>query len=73
MAESEVARLRRQIELELEAMQYAMKGAAFGTARHDFIMKRMDQIGNYQEELAEYVGDSAAVQVVYTLYDAAMQ
>lgn len=54
-------------------MQYAMKGFAVGSARHDFIMKRMDQVGAYREKLVAYVGESTATQIVYTLYDGAMQ
>jgi hypothetical protein len=68
MCRSEVAQLRHQIELELEAMQRAMTGFAAGTARHEFIRRRMDQLGNYQDKLAEHVGESVANQVVCSLY-----
>jgi hypothetical protein len=52
MAKSEVAQLRRQIELELEAMERYMTAFAVGTARHEFIRKRMERIGSCQERLA---------------------
>lgn len=68
MSESEVARLRRQIELEFEAMQRGMTGFAAGTARHEFIRVRMDQVGNYQDELAEHIGEVDASQIVCKLY-----
>ncbi len=35
--ESEVARLRRQIDLEFEALQRIKSGLSVGTVRHDFI------------------------------------
>src|SRR5579875_1107418 len=43
---SEVARIRQQIEEELEAMQLGFSGLAAGSARHDFIRARMEQVGN---------------------------
>ena len=68
MGESEVARLRHQIELELEAMQRGMMDFAVGAARHDFIRARMKQVGNYQDKLAEHIGNADASRVVCTLY-----
>ena len=67
MSKSEVARLREQIELELEAMQRGMQGLAV-TARHDFILARMDHVGVYQDKLAAQIGDSAALETVCQLY-----
>ncbi len=68
MGESEVARLRRQIELELESMQRGMHGFAVGTARHKFIRRRIDQVGVYQNKLAKEVGEDNANQMVYSMY-----
>jgi hypothetical protein len=65
---SEVARLRQQIEEELEAMQRGFSGYAAGTARHDFIRARMDQLGSHQDELAEYIGDTNAANYVCETY-----
>lgn len=45
MHKSEVARIREEIELQLEAMQRGMYGYASGSARHSFIRARMDRIG----------------------------
>src|SRR5579863_1455612 len=58
MGESDVARLRRQIEMELEAMQRGMLDFAVGTARHDFIRARLEHIVDYQDKLAEHIGDA---------------
>jgi len=68
MNQSEVAQLRQQIELQLEAMQRGMSGLATGKARHAFIRAQMDRIGVCQDTLAAYVGESIANQIVCTLY-----
>ena len=68
MCESEVARLRQQIESELVAMQRGMHGFALGTARHRFIHKRMDRVGICQDKLAAEVGENQASEIVYGIY-----
>jgi hypothetical protein len=73
MSESEVARLRRQIELELEAAQRGMNGLAIGTAHHKFIRERMNRIGVYHDKLAEKVGEETADQIVYSIYAEALK
>lgn len=70
---SEVARLRKQIELQLEAMQYGLQGLASGTARHAFIFERMERVGGYQDVLAEYVGEHIANQIVCNIYVEVME
>ena len=47
---SEVARLRRQIELECEAMRLAMDGYAAVTS-HKVIEQRYKNLGKHQEDL----------------------
>ncbi|MEO8971915.1 MAG: hypothetical protein ABI406_10010, partial [Ktedonobacteraceae bacterium] len=54
--QSEVARILQQIQLEYEAAERALKGPAFGTARHDFINKKMENMGQCQLDLNELVG-----------------
>ncbi|MBO0778133.1 MAG: hypothetical protein J2P37_04825 [Ktedonobacteraceae bacterium] len=66
--ESEVARLRQRIAEEIESMQNGFSGFAAGVARHDFIRARMEQIGDHQDELAEYIGDTDAAHLVCELY-----
>jgi hypothetical protein len=68
MSESEVARLRRQIELELEAMQRGMNGFALGSSRHQFIHKRMERVGSCQDKLVAEVGEDKADEIVYGIY-----
>jgi hypothetical protein len=43
MAESEVASLMQRIDLEREAAQQGLTGLAYGTARQDFIIARMER------------------------------
>lgn len=70
---SEVARIRQQIELELEAMRNGMLGLAQGVARHNFIQVRMERVGVYQDELAAQIGDYQASSVLCQLYEQVME
>jgi len=73
MNQSEVARLREQIESQLQAMQQGLRGLSSGTARHAFIQARMKRIGQYQDELAQQVGEQEADQVLWRLYAGVME
>ncbi len=68
MSKSEIAKLRHRIELEYEAIQRAMTSFAAGTARHEFIMARLNRIGQCREALAQHMGEEAAMKLVYELY-----
>jgi len=65
---SDIARLRRQIIQEMEAMHHGFAGFAVGIARHEFIHARMQRIYDHQEHLAEHIGKSAAATTVCELY-----
>lgn len=73
MATSEVAELRRRIELEIEAMQRGMNGFAVGAARHEFIRRRMDRVDTYRTELVNKVGEDTANGMVFTIYAEKME
>jgi hypothetical protein len=73
MCKSEIAQLRRQIEMEVEAMHRGMSGIALGSARHDFINARMQRISACQESLATYVGDTSAHHIVCQVYMQTME
>ena len=62
---SEVARLRRQIELEYEAAQRALTGPAI-TARHDFITQHMENMSRYVRQLVELVGPLQAGLILWS-------
>ena len=71
MAESEVARVRRQIEEECQAMNLAMTGFAI-VGRHKIIAHKYKMLDQYHEELAEMVGKTVALKFVCETYDAVM-
>jgi hypothetical protein len=63
MEESEVARIRRQIELEYEAARRGLEDYAIAS-RHQFIAARMQRVSQYHQELAQLVGDQKATEIV---------
>jgi hypothetical protein len=73
MCVSEVARIRQQIELEMDAMRYALSGLSLGTARHSFIQAKMEKIGECRHSLAHHIGEDAASQLVCSLYVRTME
>ncbi len=72
MSESEVARLRKQIELECEAMERGFRGYAI-TAWHDFINYKLSKIVACQEQLEVLVGEVEAKKIVVETYKQAME
>jgi hypothetical protein len=69
---SEVARLRRQIELEYEAAQRALTAPAI-TARHDFITQRMENMSRCVGKLVELVGPQQAGAILWDRQSASMR
>lgn len=70
---SEVALLRRQIELELVAMRRGLSGLTCGNARHAFIHARMDRIGVCQDSLSHHLDENTATMIVCQLYIETME
>ena len=64
---SEIALLRRQIEVECEAMRQAMNGFRV-TASHEIITHRYNSIGGIQEQLAAIVGEQEAAKIAVEVY-----
>jgi hypothetical protein len=73
MCKSEIAQIRRQIEMEVESMRQGMSGIALGSARHDFIHARMQSITACQDSLATHVGEASAHHIVCQLYMQTME
>jgi hypothetical protein len=71
MPQSEVVRLRRQIELECEAMRLALYGYA-AVASHESINHRYDALAVHQTELEKYVGKEEATRIIYETYEKAI-
>lgn len=61
---SEIARLRQRIAEEYEAATRGLTGFAPGSAKHQFITKRMERIGSYHETLQHLVGEQEATRIV---------
>ena len=61
---SEVARLLQRIQQEYDAAQNALTGLAQGSARHEFITAKMENMGHYHEQLAQHVGSQHAAMLV---------
>lgn len=52
---SDVARLRQRIAEEYEAATRGLSGLAYGTAKHEFITRRMEQMVACHETLKQLV------------------
>ena len=61
---SEIARLRQRIAEEYEAAMRGLSGLACGTATHEFITKRMEQMGACHETLKQLVGEQEATRML---------
>ncbi len=66
--QSEVARLKAQLNAECEAARLAMTGYA-EVARHETITARMENMGRLHEELRQLVGDEKATEALVRALD----
>jgi hypothetical protein len=64
---SEIARLRRQIELECQAMRLALYGYA-AVASHEVIEQKYKVLGKHLEALEQLVGPEEADSIVTETY-----
>ena len=67
MGESEIARLRRLIELECQSMEQGLTGYAI-TARHDIISHKYNQIDAYRKRLEQLIGKTQAKKAMLEIY-----
>ena len=63
MSQSEVARLRQELEASAHAAWMGMHGLAEGVAKHQTIIQRMENMTQVIDALAEFVGDEEAMQI----------
>jgi hypothetical protein len=73
MGESEIARLRAQLEREHDASVWALTGLASGTAQHAFITARFRRMDAYHKQLSELVGEEQATDVLCEVFDRKLQ
>jgi hypothetical protein len=65
--ESEVARIRRQIEQESQAMENGLTGISI-SAKHTIIHNRYEAIGQYWDQLVPLVGGEQATYIMTEAY-----
>lgn len=64
MSQSEVARIREQIELEQQAAWLGLYGLAQGTSQHEFINAKMERIWVLRDTLVPLVGEDEASRMM---------
>ncbi len=69
MSESEIARLRAQLEQEHAASVWALTGLSSGTAQHAFITARFRRMDACHQRLSELVGEEQATEVLCEVFD----
>lgn len=69
MADSEIARLREQLELEHRACMWALRALNSGTAQHRFITARFRRMDTCCARLSNLVGEEEATTVLCEVFD----
>lgn len=69
MNQSEIARLREQLEKEHTASLWALHGLACGTAQHAFISAKMRNVDRCYQQLHTLVGEERATDVLCDVFD----
>ena len=64
---SEVAKIRERIRLECEALERMQHGFAV-VASHNSILARYNNLGKHQTELAQHIGQEAAIEEMTQTY-----
>lgn len=62
--QSEVARIRQQIEAENEAAKRVQDSFAYGASQHQFITRRMARMGELHDQLKAIIGETEAAKVI---------
>lgn len=66
---SELAKLLRRFDEEYQAAQRALHGLALGTAQHEIITKRMENMEAAREQIEEIVGPEEATRLIVETMD----
>jgi len=64
---SEIVRLREAIRAEYEAAQRGLSGLALGTAQHELIIARMENLTRRVNELRQVAGEEEVKRVLMQL------
>jgi predicted GTPase len=68
--QSDVARIRKQIEQEQQSAVWAMTAPQVGALKHSFISRRMERIGQLHDELKKCVGERKANDILMATMEA---
>jgi hypothetical protein len=63
MSQSEVSRIRTQIELEYQSTNFVFNGFT-PTARHEYITRKQENIAGYFEELQLHISPEEAMKLI---------
>jgi hypothetical protein len=61
---SDVARILKQIEQEYQASKSGMEGLSSGSARHEFIQQKSENIAKQHDHLSQIVGPENAIALI---------
>jgi len=67
--ETEVQRLRRQIEQEHRASVWALTGLSRGNAQHAYISRRMRHMDICHQRLSQLIGEEEAITLVCEVFE----
>jgi len=72
MSQSEVARIREQIENETAAMRQGLNGTAI-VANHNTINKRYQNMTQHHQDLVALVGPEQAGKILFEAYSTSIE
>lgn len=67
--ETEVTRMRQQIEAEHRAWVWALSGLAVGNIQHAFITRRMRHLDISTQRLSQLIGEEQALTFVCEIFE----
>lgn len=67
--QSEIARLRGQIEAENKSAWWALHGLSSGTAQHAFITRRFHHMDQSFNRLQQIIGEEQATTILCEVFD----
>jgi hypothetical protein len=67
MSQSKIAQLKQQIIAEYEAAERGLQGLAYGTAQHQFITARMENIEHCRKRLEAVAGEEVTRQIMCSI------
>jgi hypothetical protein len=62
--QSDVARLRKQLNDECESARLGLQGLAAGTSKHEFLREKMNRLGQIASDLQKIVGPDEAIRIL---------